>query len=633
MKSIDLDKTRQTELYADACRHMAEWIPGWEDCFPSDPAVAILEHLSYLSDVQNHHVNRVLPAHYGAYLRLLGGRPRQMVPARMLAMRQASELLAPGTAFCMDGVPFEVVDGPAEPLPQVESAAFREESGRQWLEVGAGWRMPGGSGGTFRIRLGGSLPAEKAVRFRMEIRPEEGRTPPSSSTPAPVKMEAWVGGRKAECRDRTCGLLQSGWIEVTPHAPGAEVLLKSRGLWEGRPVLRSVSLEPFELAQQQTRSACVELRPPFVLPEAWIGNRVLRYFTPAQAGWKRQDYGVKDGCVAGWNGAGPDRIRVVASDPEFACTFPLSGISMERIALEEPGICPSSLAVMVEQNGLWLDCPLTQPRAGQTLPMGCRWDAGKQMLCFGDGRDFLIPEPGQVLICGCRVTRGDAVNGAFGNLTGEAGNLSPLTIASGGVTGETEQQAFLRTVSEQQSLCRAVTCEDYAAVAWKTPGLAMSRIRALPRSALGEAGPGVVLLAKPRSADSRPALTAWQKDRLMEQLDPVRMIGVPVEIRPARYCALRVRVSAVTSEAVAPECLRQAAVAVTDSVEGTLDFGAEVSYTALYTALSSAPHVRMVRRLELIPLSSGVRRSQDGSLRLAPDQLPILQEFEVIDSE
>ena len=109
------------------------------------------------------------------------------------------------------------------------------------------------------------------------------------------------------------------------------------------------------------------------------------------------------------------------------------------------------------------------------------------------------------------------------------------------------------------------------------------------------------------------------------------MIGVPVEIRPARMCAVRVRVSVASTEPIPKEVLRQAAIPFTDSVEGPLDFGAELSYTALYAALSSAPHVRQLHRLELVALSGGVRRSSDGSLRLAPDQLPYLSEFDVIE--
>ena len=632
MKPINLDTIRQPELYAEACRYMAECIPDWNDRYPGDPAVAILEYLSYLSEVQLRHFNRILPAHQRAYLALLGQTARTSRPARLLAMRNDEEITFPGKRYEMDGVPFEVTGCPGERMPQVMKVEFLRDGQCDALWHHAALQIPGGKNGSLRLTLSGELPLHRSVRFWVQIIPEPGRNPPAADTKAPVTMTAQVGGADAECTDFTCGLLQSGMISVTAEAPGSEVLLRMHGPWEGRPQLRNVVLEPLELSQQLTRSTMEELVPPFRLPAGWLGNRVLRFFTPEKSGWQeRPEFYAEAGLVTGWPGDAPERIRVVSLDPDFMGSFPLRGIAMERIALEEPGICPDSLQVMVEQNGLWLDCPLQEPEPGVTLPLGCRWEPEQKRLYFGDGGDYLIPEPGTVLICGCRTTRGAELNGACTALTGDGLPLQPLTAAEGGVTEETPAQAFERAALEQQELRREVTCEDYAAFAAKTPGLHLSRVRAVPRTALGEQGAGVVIFAKPGSDGTLPLLTLWQKERILEALEPVRMIGVPVEIRPARMCAIRVRVSVASTEPIPKEVLRQAAIPFTDSVEGPLDFGAELSYTALYAALSSAPHVRQLRRLDLISLSGGVRRGSDGSLCLAPDQLPYLEDFEVIE--
>ena len=71
-------------------------------------------------------------------------------------------------------------------------------------------------------------------------------------------------------------------------------------------------------------------------------------------------------------------------------------------------------------------------------------------------------------------------------------------------------------------------------------------------------------------------------------------------------------------------------MAHTDGVTGPLDFGAEISYTALYAALSTAPGVKAVRALELRALSSGgTHRTPEGGIRLDADVLPYLDQFEV----
>lgn len=519
--------------------------------YPGDPAVAILEYLSYLSEVQLRHFNRILPSHESAYLALLGQQIRQPKPARLLAVRNDAETAYPGERYEMNGVPFEVTACPGERMAQVVKVEFLRDGDSSVLWHHASLKLPGGKNGSLRLTLSGPLPLHREVKFWIQIDPEPGRNPPAADTKAPVTMTAQVGGTDAGCRDATCGLLRSGMITVRAEASGSEVLLHMHGQWEGRPRIRNVVLEPLELSQQLTRSAMEELLPPFRLPVGWAGNRVLRYFTREGSGWReRPEFHPEAGLITGWPGDAPERIRVVSLDPDFMGSFPLRGIAMERRVLEEPGICPDSLRVMVEQNGLWLDCPLQDPEKNATIPLGCRWEPERKSLYFGDGGDYLIPEPGELLICGCRTTRGAEINGACTALTGEGMPLMPLTAAEGGVTEETPAQAFERAVGEQKELCRAVTCEDYARAAMKTPGLHLSRVRAVPRTALGEQGAGVVLFAKPASDAALPELTRWQKERILEALEPVRMIGVPVEIRPARMCAVRVRVSVADRKSV-----------------------------------------------------------------------------------
>ena len=82
MYSLNLDTTDQRQLYERACARMAQLVPGWSDAIPSDPAVALLELVSYLSNAQNREINTLRERHYLAFLGLIGGAPRQPLPAR-----------------------------------------------------------------------------------------------------------------------------------------------------------------------------------------------------------------------------------------------------------------------------------------------------------------------------------------------------------------------------------------------------------------------------------------------------------------------------------------------------------------------------------------------------------------------
>jgi len=283
---------------------------------------------------------------------------------------------------------------------------------------------------------------------------------------------------------------------------------------------------------------------------------------------------------------------------------------------------------MIEENGIWYDCPVCLPEEGQTLPLGCRWDASRKVLRFGDGRDFRVPAAGRGLVTGCACTLGAKANGACGEM--ERGNITlrPLRPAWGGQDAEDEETAFFRAAKELESPARAAALSDYETLARRAPGLALDRVKAIPAARLGKAGAGVVLLAKPRASDRLPPLTRWQKEWLQTWLEPFRMIGTPLEVRGPRYCPVAVRVR-VQCSAPAQD-LEAVAMAHTDGVAGPLDFGAELSYTALYSALSAAPGVKAVRSLELRALSSGHgRRTPEGGIRLEADVLPYLEQFEV----
>lgn len=634
MMDLSLDDTRQEDLYRRACQDMASQIPGWTDQYPSDPAVAVLEHLTYLSDIQNYVLDQVQDAHYLAYLNLLGGTVQPLTPAWLLALPDPAAPCADSQRFFIEGVPFEVSGQPRADLPQIAQVALVCSAGRRVLTENTPLTLEGATPATLTILFTGPLPAGAPLRFWCGLAPQKGRNPPGENTTPPVTVTAEVraGGEwhQALCEDHTCGFLQSGPILVTPGAPGDTVALHITGAWEGTPQLQRVVLEPLELVQRQTRSTCIDLTPPFRLPQAWLASWKLFCFVPDGGGWRREEgIRVEQGCLTGWTGQLPAKIRVAALEPDFPGLHPLSGVVGDQVLLDENGVWSPALQVMVEEHGLWYDCPVGPPETDRTLPRGCRWVEEDRCLRFGDGRDYLPPQPGKVLIAGCALTLGGTANGAVGTLTDGSHFLSVLTSAQGGQNRETPKDAFLRAAQVQEEPLRAVTCGDYEELAKHTPGLALEQVRALPGSALGQAGPGVVVLAKPHTGQPYPTLSQWQKEQMVAFLDPFRLLGVPLEVRGPRYCPIRVRVTIQTTDPVKEETLRMAVLPLADGVTGPLDFGAEISYNAVYAALGAVEGVRFVQSLELTPLADGVSRTRDGSIQLLPDMLACLTAFKV----
>lgn len=634
MKQIVLDDTRQRELYEKACAAMARLLPGWSDALPSDPAVAILELASYLSDAQNHELDQVREEHYLAYLKLLGGRPRQLTPARIPARAAVSGGLFPGMRFSIDSVPFEVVDGWRHGDNQIAAVILEQDGRRTTLREDTFLGISGQGEAELYITFQRPLAAGNEVRLWLGLQEEPGRMPPEEDTPPPVLLRAWFLIREqwteAPCRDGTCGLLRSGWVSIQPPAAADTLKLCVEGGIEGEPLLSAVVLEPVWLEQRRTWSRCFDLTGPFQIPEGWAQKRSLRFFHPERDGWRESgEFYVQEGRIHCSAGTMPPALRVVAAEPDFPAVHTLRPLAMEKVYLDVEGVLPQSLRLMVEENGLWYDCPVRQPETGRTLPRGCRWDAARNTLRFGDGRDFRVPQAGRLLIAECASTMGSGGNGAGGPLEREGVRLLPLRPAAGGQDAESAKDAFYRVAREQEQPLRAVTCQDYEILARRTPGLALDRVRAVTNRELGKAGAGIVLLAKPRSKQPEPTLTRWQRVRLLEWIERFRLIGVPVTVRGPRYCPIEVRVAVSSAGLPSAEALRTAALGLTDGVTGPLDFGAELSYTALFAALSAVPGVREVRALEVRALSGGGRPTQEGGVCLETDVLPRLERFQV----
>ena len=637
MNPVDLNQTNQADLYTRLCSRMSEMVPGWSDDIPSDPAVAILELVSYLSDMQNQRINAVSAEHYRAYLKLLDGKQRSAAPAELLARDIGDKRTYPGQRFWIDGVPFEVVicGGPDSAIASITYLSGKTQ--RTWDD-----NLPltiEGQEPTLLITFTNPIPQKAEIQLWCSLIPDSCRVPPDDQTPPPVTICAQVsdgtGWREVPLEDGTCGLLRSGYLITTPEDGAvASLRLTIKGRIEGRPQISQVALSPIRLEQRHTRCATVDLTAPFRIPEGWTGNRVIRYFLPETEACWREAPGlyVYEGEVRGWGETPPPVIRVVAAEPDFPFEHTLQSIAAEEVVLEEPGVLTDSVQLMVQENGLWYDCPIGEPEPGRTLPRGCHWLQDKQILCFGDGRDFCVPVGGHLLVTSCITTLGSMGNGACGLMTQGGVQLLALGPATGGCDLEAAKDAFFRVAKEQAEPLRAVTTSDYEVLARKTPGLALNQVRAITHRAQGRKEAGITLIVKPDAHEDLPMLTPWQTERLQNWMEQYRLIGVPVDIHSPRYLPFEVTASLQVSEPIAEQVIRETVLALADGVSGPLDFGAEVSYTALYAALGALDSVVAVTSLELRPLSSGVRRSQDGSVRLKPDMLPYLKSLRVTQS-
>jgi hypothetical protein len=180
-------------------------------------------------------------------------------------------------------------------------------------------------------------------------------------------------------------------------------------------------------------------------------------------------------------------------------------------------------------------------------------DAEAGLIRFGDGLSGRRPRLGEALYASYACTEGVEGNVAAGAIKGGPMLPSGVTATnpvptSQGADAETVAAAEKQVPRFMTHRDRAVTAEDFRAIAWRTPGVAIGRVEVLPAAhpdvaplSIGSAPGAVTLMAIPRRdpvhgdaprAD-RPFLTA-----LCNYLDPRRLVTTELVLRGPDYVGI-----------------------------------------------------------------------------------------------
>jgi predicted phage baseplate assembly protein len=268
-----------------------------------------------------------------------------------------------------------------------------------------------------------------------------------------------------------------------------------------------------------------------------------------------------------------------------------TGAADQELQLPATSIEPETLVLEVEDAGRWdrwqrvddlaaID-PFADPRIGADAARDARvfqLDAFAGTVLFGDGVRGRIPAAGQRV----RVRQARAGGGLAGNLP--AGTLKAIAAATitgetvggrlvvaqpmpfgGGADAETLREAERRVPARLTHRDRAVTADDYRALAIETPGVAIGRVELLPRfkpQTRARDIPGVVtvmalpdrpLAPAPNPRADRPfieAIHAW--------LDVRRPVGTELYVIGCEYIPVAVSVVITVADGAPPDTTSQA---------------------------------------------------------------------------
>jgi predicted phage baseplate assembly protein len=609
----NLDDRRFQHLVDDAKRMVQQRCPEWTDHNVSDPGVTLIETFAFMVDQLLYRLNRVPERNYVKYLELIGVRlfPPTAAKADVTfwlsgALEEAVTIpvgteVATSRTGSDEAITFTVVEEREIPPRSMVRVTSNVGEGQvrdhtDALEI----RQPFACfdtepkvGDTLLIGLDGAAPG-CAVLLLLDCRIEGVGVDPDYP---PLAWEAWNGTSWVACdleRDTTGGLNQAG--EVVLHVPRGHVLsviaeeaagwLRCRVTepWEDQPFYRAspmISAVSASTIGGTTEAVHAELVPDEILglSEGVPGQRFQVRRTPVVPGDSPPVVEVAAG--DGWaTWTAVDSFADSTPDDLHFILDPVAGEVAFGPAVRQP------------------DGELRQ--YGAVPPKGAPLRLREYRT--GGGR------------------AGNVTTGAINSLKASLPYVATVTNrrpATGGVDGETLDNAKVRGPIVMRNRGRAVTAEDYEQLA-REAAPEVARVRCAPAGSEGTDAGAVRVLVVPnvpqgdlRRLQFEDLLPSDETlDRITTYLDERRMIGARVLVEPPVYQGVTIVARLRAKRRFAPARLQAAALEALyrhfHPIYGGPDgdgwpFGRPVHVGEVYSALQNLPGTEFVEEATIFP--------------------------------
>ncbi|MEW6181723.1 MAG: putative baseplate assembly protein [Bacillota bacterium] len=577
----NLDDKTFAQLIAEAVRLIPQYAPEWTDHNLSDPGITFLELFAWLAETQIYSLNQITPRHYLKYLRLLGLTPLPAAPARALVNFTAADthvLLPRSTqAVTAEGIVFET-DEAVDVLP-VSLERVVVFDGYSFLDCTDASRHTGvfyhAFGEKARADAGMYLglsfdgAAVKGKELKLYLCHYDKDLPP---LPAPADPETM----RLSARVRWEYLNGAGWFEFKPTGDG---LVENFACPGGLVLQVPANIET---------SGLYEFGEYF-----WIRAEVVQegYEIPPRL----------DTILLNTTGA----TQGVFVEEVVGTGNSLPGQTLS--ASMTPVLSGSRVLEVEKAGGGWEPWTgVDDLEASRLEDRHYLLDAQTGTVTFGDGINGMVLPSERRIRMRYRSGGGPAGNVAAGTITvlpGVTGvSVSNPFPASGGGDPETLAAAVLRARETLKSSTRAVTADDFAAIAGHTPGLRVARAKAVADPARNV----VKVIVVPFSFDNEPVPGNGFLQTVKEHLNRHRLITTVVETAPPRYVRVSVSLSVRADPGAEPGAVKEGVLTALrrflHPLQGGVDgagweFGRGVFQSELYAAAAGANGVDCITGL------------------------------------
>ncbi len=534
----NLDDRRFQDLVDDAKRLVQRRCPEWTDHNVSDPGVTLIETFAFMTDQLLFRLNQVPDRMYIKFLEMIGLRLLPATPAKapvtfwLSAPAVASVGVSTGTTVATvrteseESIIFttrddlQIVPCTLQDIATVGDGETRSELRTEGLKMGTEFRAFAEVpvvGETLLLGLSNPVP-RCVVRIDVGAQVEGVGVHPDFP---PLVWEAWTGDDWAECRvssDTTLALNTSGRILVhVPPTHDASIVDGVRAGW-----LRARVIEvPEDFPKYSASPIITSLAASTVggTVDAIHAEIIAAEMLGDSDGVPGQVCTVERGPILA--GAGEPVLETMSDDGwqlwEPVDDFAASGPDDRHFILDAVGGSVRFGPAVREEDGSFRQFGAIPPRG---MGMRLRGHA------IGGGR------------------HGNVAKGVIRTLKSSIpfiASVENLESAQGGVDGETIEQAKPRGPILLRTRSRAVTAEDYEAIALEAaPELA--RVECVTAGEDDVAAGSLRVLVVPAAPQEEgriefPELVPSEEtlQRIAERLDEVRLIGTRVAVEPPSY--------------------------------------------------------------------------------------------------
>ena len=532
LPSADLDDKTFDELIKEALSRIPTYAPEWTDYNVHDPGITFIELFAWLAEMQIYRLNRISDRNYRKFLKLMGIPSLKTARPAEVDLTFSSDRVK--TVPVLEGTKVAAMD-----LISGEDIIFETKRNLNVVDSELRAILSRFKNDELSVDNLEANENENVYYYAFRHKPEAGDglylgfSKSLTGTGVTLAFYLYEGdipgtGRDDQEKPEVYPSAILNWEYYTDKGDGG---WKDDDRWRR---VEEVKDETGHLAL--SGKVLIEVREAMCLHNDlyWLRCRVEKagYETPPKINFVLLN-----------------TVSAIQSNTFENCNFSSSGLPGFYLDLQHPPVIVNTLRVKREEGeGMWSE--VEDFDASKPGDMHYTVDSDASRVRFGDGINGKIPPAGKnnitIFYSSGGGMRGNvephAINRVLDKLDGMV-TVKNRKAASGGEEAETLEEAKIRVRKGLKTTYRAVTSEDYENLAMKTPGLKVSRVKAIPGYHPNQKNefPGIVtVIVVPESPYDEPEPSAGFLKTVYRHLDKHRLLTTEVFVMPPEYVGVSV---------------------------------------------------------------------------------------------